>query len=151
MSKPKPVGSCTLPSFSLWEDGKLDRMVQRTFIHAPPTAQTSSFSSIRRSSSMGELSGSTSARSSASSCANLDLSNASAHQDVGFSERIVRDRSQTPGTTDPLYMQTSMVPTAQFVAPCFTYTMPMLGGLASFPPCPPPPLPPVLRLSDHFC
>lgn len=54
-----------LPSLSPWKDGQLDRMVQRTFIHAQAPAKSLVPRSHRRSSTicMGDLSESTSARS----------------------------------------------------------------------------------------
>jgi hypothetical protein len=53
-----------LPSLSPWKDGKLDSMVKRTFIHAKSPAQTPLPGRLRRSISTGNLSESTSARSS---------------------------------------------------------------------------------------
>jgi len=59
----RPVAVPPLPSLSPWKDGRLDNMVQRTFIHADSPAKALAFGSLRRSSSMGDLSESTSARS----------------------------------------------------------------------------------------
>jgi len=59
----QPVAVPPLPSLSPWKDGQLDTIVQRTFIHAQSPVKSLVFGSHRRSSSMGDLSGSTSARS----------------------------------------------------------------------------------------
>eukprot|EP00927_Polykrikos_kofoidii_P060833 TRINITY_DN55741_c0_g1_i1.p1 TRINITY_DN55741_c0_g1~~TRINITY_DN55741_c0_g1_i1.p1 ORF type:complete len:964 (+),score=182.93 TRINITY_DN55741_c0_g1_i1:189-3080(+) len=56
------------PGLSPWKDGKLSGMVQNTFIHAAVPPPTPTQGTLRRASSTGDLSESTTARSATSSC-----------------------------------------------------------------------------------
>merc|ERR1712232_1207182 len=83
---PQPARSFAvppLPSLSPWKDGQLDSMVRRTFIHAQSPAKSFVPGSLRRSSSMGDLSESTSARS-----------NGEANHDFAESPRYLDSPSQ---------------------------------------------------------
>jgi len=140
-----PVASSALPSFAPWKHGQLDHMVQRTFIHAPLPLGSPLPGALPRSSSTGDLSGSTSARSNSSrtSSANLVFNTSSGPHDVELFKPVVSGMSHPLGTTD-----LTSVPT--YLDTCFAYTVPLLDNLAPCPPCPPPALPPVLRLFDHL-
>jgi len=142
-----PVPSCELPSFAPWKDGQLSQMVQRTFIHAPLSLPTLLPGTLPRSSSTGDLSGSTSARSTSSPSRSFD--NALCHQEAELFKASVCGMSSTFGVVDLSPAPTFVVPTVAF-DPRFASTVPLLNNIAPCPPCPPPPLPPVLRLSDHL-
>merc|ERR1712232_396814 len=142
------VASSTLPSFSPWSDGELDQMVQRTFIHAPAPVLTPLPGKLPRSSSTGDLSGCMSARSTASTASSENLGFPSpGDQDGKLSSNIANEIS--PRMTDVPPAPAFMVPATSFAAPYVACTVPWLEAVAPFPPCPPPALPPVLRLSDH--
>merc|ERR1712232_1328753 len=63
---PMIAASPTLPNFAPWKDGQLSEMVQRTFIHAPVPVGSPLPGALPRSSSTGDLSVSTCARSNSS-------------------------------------------------------------------------------------
>jgi len=140
-----PVASSALPSFAPWRDGQLSQMVQRTFIHAPQLAGSPLPGALPRSSSTGDLSGSTSARSNSSRSSSANLVFDTSPHDVELSKPVVSGMPHLSGTTG-----LSSVPTYVVSVPPFAYTMPLLDNLAPCPPCPPPALPPVLRLFDHL-
>jgi hypothetical protein len=114
-----------LPSLSPWKDGKLDSMVQRTFIHAKSPAKTPSPVSFRRSISTGNLSESTSARSS--SCEDFGS--------LADEVRRQRDCQRSVPATPTLWVP----PTPSTPHACWRNS------------AIPPPLPlPILRLFDHI-
>jgi len=144
-----PVASSVLPSFAPWRDGQLSQMVQRTFINVPQLAGSPLPGALPRSSSTGDLSGSTSARSNSSRTSSANLVFATSPHDVELSKPVMSGMPHMSGTTG-LSSVPTYVSVPPFADPCFAYTMPVLDNLAPCPPCPPPALPPVLRLFDHL-
>jgi hypothetical protein len=134
----KPLKVTPLPSLSPWKDGQLDSMVQRTFIHAQSPVKTPKLGGIRRSSSMCDLSESTSARSASGDSVDVEANHncADSPSDEGHRQGLV--------VTDN---KESFPPTPMFWAPATPFTPPGLDVVA-------PQLPPlysmfpVLRLSE---
>merc|ERR1712232_1328472 len=103
-----------LPSLSPWRDGQLDNMVHRTFIHAKSPVNNLVPVGHRRSSSMGDLSVSTSARSRSVSCENSETSD-----DSGDYAREQRDNSRQLVVADGM---DSIPPTPMMWAPPTPFT-----------------------------
>lgn len=137
----KPLGAAALPSLSPWKDGQLDSMVHPTFIHAQSPVKMPKLGGFGRSSSMGDLSKSTTARSASGESVEVegDHSFADSPSDQGH-----RECKSTPVITDA---KDSIPPTPMFWAPATPLTPP---GLDVFVPQFPPPYAafPVLRLSE---
>merc|ERR1712232_434655 len=98
-----------LPSLSPWKDGQLNGMVQKTFIHAQSPATTTLLSSLRRSSSVGDLSEttrSTSARPAScdSKDSNHDFVDSLRNQDKTLVKDVI------PPTPTFLVPQTPLTP-----------------------------------------
>jgi hypothetical protein len=121
----------SLPSLSPWKDGKLDSMVHRTFIHAKSPAKTPLPGSFRRSISTGNLSESTSARSS--SCEHFGSLADEVRRQSECPLKVVDGQQSVPATPTLWVPPTPSTPPSHACA------------VASFQAALP-----ILRLSDHI-
>jgi len=125
-AKPLAVPPLPLPSLSPWKDGQIDSMVLRTFIHAHSPTKSLVLGGHRRSSSTGDLSESTSARSA--SCDSNE-----ANRDFVDSPRYQNWPALTDGKESIPPTSMMWVPPTPLTPPGLEYSVPPFQPCAAFP------------------